>query len=433
MGGLIFFIGNVAALWLAWSAGVLAQRHRGHGLVRQHVFGLLHGTWFSTVVGLLLLPPMHWIGYLITGVVLMIAATGRYNLTKGLPFWTRNPGNLTDSSPQESAKSGTSPQTPKPDKHQVAKARAEHDRQAAEMSLKRSAWDAEHKRSKRQPDKTLQQMCRDMTADGSLDAEEISDLWLWVKDHPETVTRDLPRELANRLDEAWQDGMISNHEAFELFDLASAVAIGLSIPEYKSRFLIRAVESAASIDRPRKVGRTASNKNGHRGNLDTIHFTYETADGDVMERHVVAQAVDGIYIDGFCLTRKAVRTFRLDRIIGKVTSENTGEVLAPADWVAEFSDTTLLKTPESHNPGMALAYGEVLFTGFPAAERNRLECLAMSIGMAVRKSFTQNLDYLVVGSRAGAAKITQAELRSVKVIAQGEFEEMHANYLTAFP
>ncbi len=433
MDTLIFLIGYVAALWLAWSVGVLIQRRNGHGRVRQHVLGLLHGAWFSTVVGLLLVPPAHWIGYLIAGALLLMVGTGRHNLANGLPFWTRNSSKFAGGSPPGRTTPGTKSLAPKPDKNQVSKARAEHDRQAAEMALKRAAWDAEHKRSKPQPDKALQQMCREMTADGSLDTEEISDLWLWVKDHPATVTRDLPRELANRLAEAWQDGIISNREAFELFDLASAVAIGLSIPEYKNRFLTRSVASATSIERPRKVGRTRSISKGNRrrGELDIIHFTYETADGDVMDRHVIVQAVDGIYIDGFCLTRKAVRTFRLDRIIGNVSSENTGEVLAPADWAAEFSDATPHETPVLHNPSEALAYCEVLFTGFSATERNRLECLAMSIRMTVRKSVTQNLDYLVAGPRAGASKLAQARLQSVNVITVDDFEQRRSEYMAA--
>lgn len=434
MGGLIFFIGYVGALWLAWSAGALAQRRKGHGRVRQHVLGLLHGIWFSTVVGLLLVPPAHWIGYLIAGVLLVMAWTGRHSLASGLPFWTRSRGKFACGLPLGSVKSVSKPLAPKPDKNQVAKARAEHDRQAAEMALKRSAWDAEYKRSKPQPDKVLQQMCRDMTADGSLDAEEISDLWLWVKDHPEAVTRDLPRDLANRLAEAWHDGIISNHEAFELFDLASAVAIGLSIPEYKSRLQTRPAVRTSGIDRARKVGRSSSvsKGNGRRGKLDTIHFTYETADGDVMERHVVVQAVDGIYIDGFCLTRKAVRTFRLDRIIGNITSDNTGEVLFPADWAAEFSDSTLNKVTESHSQSVVLAYREVLFTGFSAAERNRLECLAMSIGMIVRKSVTQKLDFLIAGPRAGHAKLSQAKLRNFAILDCNVFEKMISVYKEQF-
>lgn len=425
MGGLFFFLGYVVALWLAWSAGALAQRRRGHGRVRQHVFGLLHGTWFSTVVGLLLVPPAHWIGYLIAGVVLLMAATGRYNLTKGLPFWTRNPSNLTDISPQESAKSGTSPQTPKPDKHQVSKARAEHDKAAAEMALKRAVWDAEHKRkSKPAPGNALQQMCHDMTADGSLDVEEIADLWQWVKDHPADVTSGLPRILADRLDAAWLDGIISNGEAFELLDLASAVASGLSVSDYEQLSLVSGGASATIAATASKAGRTARSekKAARRHKLDTIHFTYETADGDVMERHVVVQAVDGIYIDGFCLMRQAVRTFRLDRIIGNVTSENTGEVLAPAEWTAEFSDGSTPVSPEINSSGTSLAYREVLFTGFPAEERNRLECLAMSIGMVVRKSVTQNLDYLVAGPRAGQAKLQQAKDRAIEIISSSHFE-----------
>lgn len=69
--------------------------------------------------------------------------------------------------------------------------------------------------------------------------------------------------------------------------------------------------------------------------LDTIRFSYMDREGDITERRVVVHVVDSEYFEGFCLTRKAKRTFRYDGVIGLITSEETGEMLDPEDWALQ--------------------------------------------------------------------------------------------------
>lgn len=79
------------------------------------------------------------------------------------------------------------------------------------------------------------------------------------------------------------------------------------------------------------------------GILDTIQFTYRDAKGQVSHRIVQVYMVDGTYIDGFCMDRQADRTFRVDRIIGEVISESTGEVMEPREWIDRFNEPSVGK------------------------------------------------------------------------------------------
>lgn len=62
---------------------------------------------------------------------------------------------------------------------------------------------------------------------------------------------------------------------------------------------------------------------------DIIAFGYIDADGDYSYRRVVARRCNERTINGVCLDRKQTRTFRVDRVVGEVTSESTGEVFPP--------------------------------------------------------------------------------------------------------
>lgn len=63
--------------------------------------------------------------------------------------------------------------------------------------------------------------------------------------------------------------------------------------------------------------------------IETVQFSYMDADGFPSERRVRVHSVDGDLLTGFCLLRQAERTFRLDRIQGKIVRESTGEMIRP--------------------------------------------------------------------------------------------------------
>lgn len=277
-------------------------------------------------------------------------------------------------------------------------------------------------------DDTLQRVCQRMTADGSLDVEEISDLQLYVKTHPAEVKAGLPAKLAAALDEAWADGSISTQEAFALYDIAAAIGKGMADlpPPKPSRKpeIVTAVDGVSIIlchgepVRPRKVR--------SKGAIDTIRFDYEDAYGAKTSRLLSVYGVTDEYMEGMCHTRNAVRTFRLDRIAGQITSVETGEVLEPYRWASSIlgaeitspSDLGVIIDDDD------LYCSEVLITGFPAAERAKLERRALDANMVVRKTVTKNLAYLVAGPKAGLAKLAQAKERNAVVIDADKFIEM---------
>lgn len=65
---------------------------------------------------------------------------------------------------------------------------------------------------------------------------------------------------------------------------------------------------------------------------DVIRFDYANAQGEYSSRRVRVEWVGEWKFDGTDLDKGAERSFRYDSIIGDITSDSTGEILAPLDW-----------------------------------------------------------------------------------------------------
>lgn len=63
----------------------------------------------------------------------------------------------------------------------------------------------------------------------------------------------------------------------------------------------------------------------------------------------------------------------------------------------------------------------ILFTGFKAADRARLEKLAADHKLAMRKSVSHFLTYLVAGNNAGPAKIADAKKEGATILSEAQF------------
>lgn len=260
----------------------------------------------------------------------------------------------------------------------------------------------------------LTTICREFAADGSLDVAEIAALWQWVSDHPDAVASGLPLVLADRLNAAWLDGRISTGEAFELLDLASAVAGGLSVVDYEDR-APAAMTGMASPPAPTPAGLTSSSKP-----LDVVHFTYRDSSGELTQRRVVVRELEERYLTGVCLLRGAVRTFRLDRVVGELVSVETGEVAEALAWASGIDGQD--RSAANVRGARKIVSGPgILFTGFAAALRAELEQRAEVAGMVVRKSVSKTLDYLVAGPNAGPSKLDQAAEIGVVVLTEDGF------------
>lgn len=137
-----------------------------------------------------------------------------------------------------------------------------------------------------------------------------------------------------------------------------------------------------------------------------LRFLYEDAKGDLTTREVSSWNASPRYIKGYCLTRGELRTFRRDRVVSFLEGEHLLEGKSAAfDSATGRQDRPL----------------EILFTGFDAESRQELEEEAELEGMKVRKSVTQNLDFLCAGPNAGSRKLAEARSKGVLVMKEAEF------------
>lgn len=151
----------------------------------------------------------------------------------------------------------------------------------------------------------------------------------------------------------------------------------------------------------------------------TVSFLYEDAAGNISFRTINTQNVTRSYVDGYCHDRRAVRTFKTERIIGSITMSNTE--ISVDHWLSLNGVGVAKKTSTSKIDNTLL---EVCFTGFKQDDKKRLEALAVKNNLKVRVSVTKKLAFLVCGKTAGPSKKSQAELNGAVCLSEAEFLEM---------
>ena len=172
----------------------------------------------------------------------------------------------------------------------------------------------------------------------------------------------------------------------------------------------------------------------HGDRLDVISFDYVDAEGEFSSRRVKVTMVGQWQFEGVDLEKHATRTFRHDRVVGDVTSELTGEVLAAKDWAADArqnsSSNQSQKVQDDEDEVIDdddAAHIEICFTGFTKADKLRLEGMAYLADMQVRQSVTKGLTHLCMGKTAGPKKIDQAVEVGAELIDEAEFYALHAS------
>lgn len=179
--------------------------------------------------------------------------------------------------------------------------------------------------------RTLRWMCREFAADGTVDEVEIRALQRWLDDHPHVRQDALVALLADHIDVVLADGEVSILESLDVLALVEAIALGKTIEQMAGwQALADSAETPCGKVRRRKDADVLTATAGQP--LDTIRFSYENSEGEYSERTVRVRSLGGEYFRGHCLKRRADRTFRLDRVIGEVTSEDTGEVADAWRW-----------------------------------------------------------------------------------------------------
>lgn len=169
---------------------------------------------------------------------------------------------------------------------------------------------------------------------------------------------------------------------------------------------------------------------------NTFAFIYRKTDGSESRRTVRVErhGFDGSskYVEGYCSNAGALRSFRLDRVQGRVTDMETGELILAGEMyrrlgapsksleVNSFSAAARAPTP-TRRPGWQTA---VYFAGFGANQYAELAELAETADMDVRTSISRTVDYVVKGNLAGRQQLAQAEAHGIGVIDEDAFRGM---------
>lgn len=142
-----------------------------------------------------------------------------------------------------------------------------------------------------------------------------------------------------------------------------------------------------------------------------MNFIYQNAKGNITARKISNVSETDMHIQGICHHVSRLRTFRKDRIIEVIGDENELETRL-------IHHLQVNPTPRPLGKGVYVF--DVCFTGFKSIDKDRLTQVADENDVAVRKSVTLGLNFLVCGSNAGPKKVEKA--RSQNVIALSEIE-----------
>lgn len=129
-----------------------------------------------------------------------------------------------------------------------------------------------------------------------------------------------------------------------------------------------------------------------------LHFEYPSSGGDILERRLVNWIDHPTYFFGFCVLTGGPKSFSKRKV---------------ATWLA---DPTGMIAPPPPISVRKPRTPDILFTGFPKAQRSALETEAMAAGFLVRSTVSKNLSVIVAGPNAGWAKLAAAGVSGADVI-----------------
>ncbi|SUX30700.1 Uncharacterised protein [Chromobacterium vaccinii] len=266
--------------------------------------------------------PFGW-GWLLVIVTFLLGLVAWANASDGRPMFDATP----------------------PEKHSAANANSTTDSSSNELKPTASTNNVESSAQKGEKPtggvrlngalQDLRDMCQEMVSDGLMEESEVRELARYLDDHPWVESDGLIKLMADYIREVLADGEVTPMEGMDVLDLAAAVAAGKTLKDMRSWQPLAPVVD----DEPPKVKRRSKVKSSKRKEgrtLDTIRFTYRDSKGDYSDRRVVVNVLDEEYFQGFCLSRNATRSFRLDRIVGDVTSETTGEIAPTFRWADQI-------------------------------------------------------------------------------------------------
>jgi len=138
-------------------------------------------------------------------------------------------------------------------------------------------------------------------------------------------------------------------------------------------------------------------------------FIYVDSTGTVSYREVLNATQTDRYLQGYDLSG-GVRTFLLARILEHDPAD-------PEARVEHFKTQALSPVPLPQLGGAI----EVCFTGFKAADKERLQQHAQNRGMFLRDAVAYGLHVLCYGYNAGPAKMEKARKLGVLILSEPQF------------
>ncbi len=152
-----------------------------------------------------------------------------------------------------------------------------------------------------------------------------------------------------------------------------------------------------------------------------LQFRYDGSDGITRRKVEVWKRREFSYLKGWCNTRNAERTFKIDNIIGNITDTETGEIFTKS----QLKDRLRADAGYSSHHTLAQPQGEeICFTGFKKQIKSELEELATANDFFIRTKVTKNLDYLCKGPGKAPSKVAEAKANGATVISEDEFRSM---------
>jgi NAD-dependent DNA ligase len=143
-----------------------------------------------------------------------------------------------------------------------------------------------------------------------------------------------------------------------------------------------------------------------------LSFSYKDSKGQVSERRLTRWKENSVHIQGHSEGDTFYRTFRKDRVI---------EYFSSSEYL-KFDNAPLAPVIISIDP--ADVRGEILFTGFLAADRLKLEALAEKKGLRVVKTPTKALAFLCTGKTAGWTKVKAASEKGAFILTEAQLLEV---------
>lgn len=143
-----------------------------------------------------------------------------------------------------------------------------------------------------------------------------------------------------------------------------------------------------------------------------LSFSYRDSKGQVSERQLTRWKENSVHIQGHSDGDTFYRTFRKDRVI---------EYFSGSEYL-RFDKAPPAPVLVSIAP--ADVRGEILFTGFLAADRLKLEALAEKQGLCVVKTPTKALTFLCVGKNAGWTKVRAASEKGAFILNETQLMEV---------